>query len=105
VTASPVAYPVHPADLPTSALRELLADGAECQYDPELHTGPDFTEEFAEERAAREEVARQVCASCSLRLECLEYALRIEPEEGVWAGYTADEIAVLAALQPLNPVA
>ncbi|WP_289007941.1 WhiB family transcriptional regulator [uncultured Thermomonospora sp.] len=97
---------VHPSDLSTEDLRDALIDGAECQYDPELHTGPDaFTDESDEDRAVREEVAMQVCASCPVRLECFEYALRIEPEHGIWAGFTAAEITELADARALGEVA
>ncbi|SEG90225.1 Transcription factor WhiB [Thermomonospora echinospora] len=97
---------VHPSLLPTLALHAALIVGAECQYDPELHTGPDaFADESAEDRAAREDVAAQVCASCPVRLTCFEYALRIEPEHGIWAGFTAAEITELADVRALGEVA
>ncbi|AQZ71114.1 hypothetical protein BKM31_44495 [[Actinomadura] parvosata subsp. kistnae] len=74
-----------------------LADEAACGFDPELHTGPDlFTTESAEERVARERVAREVCAECPVWASCLFYALDARPETGVWAGLTAEEIAGLA---------
>ncbi|GIH27930.1 hypothetical protein Aph01nite_62400 [Acrocarpospora phusangensis] len=77
-----------------------LAEGAACTSDPELHTGPDlFTDEPADERAAREDVAKSVCAECPARLHCLAYAMEVRPEVGVWAGYTADELAREAAGQ------
>ena len=97
---------VHLSVLSTGDLRDALIDDAECRYDPELHTGPDaFTDESEEDRAAREDVAMQVCASCPPRLECFEYALRIEPEHGIWAGFTATEIAMLADARALGEVA
>ncbi|WP_157996115.1 WhiB family transcriptional regulator [Thermomonospora amylolytica] len=106
MTVSPVAYPVRPADLPTFELRDALIDVAECRFDPELHTGPDaFTTEADADREVREAVAREVCAGCPVRGECLELALRTLPEGGVWAGFTADEIAVLAAARLLDQVA
>jgi WhiB family redox-sensing transcriptional regulator len=76
-----------------------LAEGAQCGYDPELHTGPDaFTEEPDAERAAREQVAMEVCATCTVRRECLTRALAIRPNAGVWAGFTATEVTALAEL-------
>jgi hypothetical protein len=81
----------------TEDMPQHLADEAACGFDPELHTGPDlFTEESAEERAAREQVAREVCADCPVWASCLFYALDARPETGVWAGLTAEEIAALA---------
>jgi WhiB family transcriptional regulator, redox-sensing transcriptional regulator len=74
-----------------------LLDGAECRFDPELHDGPDplTTIEHPEARAAREDVAREVCGSCPVRDACLEYAMRVAPKRGIWAGRTAEEITLL----------
>lgn len=90
--------------LPTLSLRGLqdvvLAADPGCVCDPELFTGPADVEadgEAPEDRAARVAVAREVCASCPVRLACLAYALRSRPAGGVWAGFTADEITALAA--------
>jgi hypothetical protein len=80
-------------------------EGAQCRFDVELHTGPDaFTEESAEDREVREAVAIEICGTCPLRQTCFEYAMEALPEFGVWAGFTADEIAELAAA-PLGEVA
>jgi hypothetical protein len=89
----------HPSRLPLSDLRDECLDGAECLFDPELHNGPDpvITVEQPDARAAREDVAMDVCASCPVRAMCLEYAVRTRPNRGVWAGYTAIEIAAHAA--------
>ena len=98
--------------LPTLSLRGLrdvvLAGDPGCVCDPELFTGPAGIEpedEPAQDRAARITVAREVCASCPVRLACLAYALRARPAAGVWAGFTADEIAALvaAANRPTRP--
>ncbi|MEU4821364.1 WhiB family transcriptional regulator [Actinomadura sp. NPDC023710] len=78
-------------------LRGMPVAGAQCRFDPELHTGPD-AEETPDERAARELVAAEVCQSCPLRGACFELAMRIRPEFGVWAGFTAAELAILADL-------
>ena len=58
-----------------------------------------------EDRAARINVAREVCAACPVRLACLAYTLRTRPAAGVWAGFTPDEIAALvaAANRPARP--
>ncbi|MFC3982485.1 WhiB family transcriptional regulator [Streptosporangium jomthongense] len=76
-----------------------LADGALCTC-PELHTGP--ASETAEERAARVQVAIEVCAECPVRVLCLARALQLRPTVGVWAGLDAEavdwaEVARLAA--------
>ncbi|MBO2456577.1 WhiB family transcriptional regulator [Actinomadura violacea] len=85
-------------------LRGEPITGAQCRFDPDLHTGPD-AEETPDERAARELVAKQVCESCPLRGACLELAMRIRPEYGVWAGFTAAELATLAEMAELADAA
>jgi WhiB family redox-sensing transcriptional regulator len=89
---------VHPSKLPLSALVNERLSGAECVFDPELHDGPDprTTIEPVQDRAAREDVAKEICASCPVQTMCREYASRTRPERGVWAGRTAQETAVLA---------
>jgi len=98
--------------LPTLSLRSLrdmlLAGDPGCLCDPELFTGPAGVEAEDEppgDRAARIEVAREVCAACPVRLACLAYTLRTRPSAGVWAGFTPDEIAVLVAAvnRPARP--
>ena len=100
-----------PKTLPTLSLRKLrdliLEGDPGCLCDPELFTGPvgvEAEDELLEHQAARIEVARQVCASCPVRLACLAYALRTRPAAGVWAGFTAEEITDLAAAASRRPV-
>ncbi|MCP2336967.1 WhiB family transcriptional regulator [Actinomadura rupiterrae] len=78
-------------------LREELAEQVACRFDPELHDGPKLSaSESPEGQAAREEVARQVCADCPLReTTCLAYVRRVRPKRGIWAGLTAEQIAEL----------
>jgi hypothetical protein len=98
--------------LPSLSLRRLrdmvVAGDPGCMCDPELFTGPADIEpedEPAADRAARIAVAREVCASCPVRLACLAYTLRTRPDAGVWAGFTSEEIAALvtAANRPARP--
>ncbi|MCK2221924.1 WhiB family transcriptional regulator [Actinomadura sp. ATCC 31491] len=98
----------HNTNRPTHPARMSLADieatwrvdgGAplpECTYDPELHTGPRLTIESSEERAAREAVAREVCATCPALQFCQLYALESRPTSGIWAGQTPAQLADLA---------
>jgi hypothetical protein len=98
--------------LPMLTLRALkdtvLAGDPGCVCDPELFTGPADIEPEDEpvmDRAARIDVARDVCGSCPVRLACLAYALRTRPDAGVWAGWTHEEIRFLAvaADRPARP--
>ena len=63
-------------------------DRAACQdVDPELFF-PVGSGELADKQAA---AARAVCDRCRVRLECLAWAQRIQPADGVWGGLTVDE--------------
>ncbi len=87
-----------PSEMNLFDLLDELTTYGECRFDPELHTGPDaFTVEPAADRMAREDAAREVCEDCPVWDLCLDYALRLPklPAGGIWAGYTAREIAAL----------
>jgi WhiB family transcriptional regulator, redox-sensing transcriptional regulator len=61
--------------------------GACLSADPDLFfpissTGP------AERQIAR---AKQICAECSVRRECLEFALSHKQIYGIWGGTTAED--------------
>lgn len=43
---------------------------------------------FYPERDEDADVAKQVCAECSVQQTCLEYALREREKAGVWGGAT-----------------
>lgn len=91
----PVTVPL--SERPLVDLLADLAESGQCQYDPELHMGPDaFAIESATARQAREDVAKEICESCPVADVCLECALRTRPTCGIWAGMRAREIAALA---------
>ncbi|MET7329479.1 WhiB family transcriptional regulator [Nonomuraea sp. NPDC005650] len=92
---------IHPARMSLAEVETAWqVDGGtplpECTYDPELHTGPRLTIESSHERAAREAVAREVCATCPALELCRLYALEARPKSGIWAGRTPAEFAELA---------
>lgn len=43
------------------------------------------------DREIREEEAKAICGSCTVRTTCLDYALEPVGQHGVWGGMTADE--------------
>lgn len=47
---------------------------------------PPSTFERKDEKAEREQRAKEICQSCSVRKECLSYALRIREPHGIWGG-------------------
>ena len=42
--------------------------------------------ERKDEKAEREQRAKSICAQCSVRQPCLDYALRIREPHGIWGG-------------------
>lgn len=59
---------------------------------------PPSTFERKDDRERRETRARAVCGACSVRRECLEYALRIREPYGIWGGHTESERRELLAV-------
>lgn len=50
-----------------------------------LFFAPNYPEP-KDEREARERQAKAICAVCPVRMECLEYAVRIREPHGIWGG-------------------
>jgi WhiB family redox-sensing transcriptional regulator len=46
---------------------------------------PNYFEKRSEKNA-REAVAKSICVRCPVRPECLEYALEIRENHGIWGG-------------------
>ncbi len=68
--------------LPETDWRERAA----ClPYPAILFFGVDDTESPVEKRE-REDDAKAICAVCSVRRECLEYALATKEPYGIWGG-------------------
>ncbi|WP_113705180.1 WhiB family transcriptional regulator [Nonomuraea lactucae] len=99
--------PIHPARMSLAEIETTWGgDGdpplPECTYDPELHTGPRALIETSAEHAAREAVAREVCATCPASEVCAQYARKVRPTFGIWAGLTAAEIDTYAQMVELS---
>ena len=62
--------------------------------DANLFFPPNHVEEKPE-RDARERHAKAICAICPVRIECLEYAIRIREPHGIWGGLNELERRVL----------
>ena len=43
------------------------------------------------EKRLREARAKEICQSCSVRKDCLAYALTIREQHGIWGGLTESE--------------
>lgn len=51
------------------------------------------------ERLARETDAKAICLACTVRQECLEYALAIREPHGIWGGLNEAERKLIMAQQ------
>jgi WhiB family transcriptional regulator, redox-sensing transcriptional regulator len=47
--------------------------------------------ERKDDKEDRERQAKAICATCSVRRPCLEYALRIREPHGIWGGLNEAE--------------
>jgi WhiB family redox-sensing transcriptional regulator len=43
------------------------------------------------EKRLREQRAKEICNECSVRESCLQYALEIREQHGIWGGSTENE--------------
>lgn len=83
--ATPEPTGAHDADViglvldPEPWTREALC----AEVDPDLF--------FPEGKGTDSTNAKKVCASCDVRAQCLEYALRTEQQHGIWGGVAIRE--------------
>ena len=47
------------------------------------------------EKQARESAAKKICTACPIKTECLEHALAVPENFGVWGGLTQEERMVI----------
>ncbi len=78
------------APLPAALAPNTWHDQAACRFeDRDLFFPPE--KERGRYVASREAAAKQICRSCSVRGECLGYALAADERYGVWGGLSAEE--------------
>ncbi len=63
--------------------------GAPCQEVPFVFFPEDITDR--EVRRKSIDVARKMCAECTVRFECFEYAVETGQRFGIWAGTLPSE--------------
>ncbi|MFK4035351.1 WhiB family transcriptional regulator [Nonomuraea wenchangensis] len=86
----------------TDPLDDLINAAPACDAgQADLFIGP--ADEPDEEQQRREAQAKAICLGCPARVACLAYALALNPDEGVWAGYTATELEGLNRLLAFVP--
>ena len=74
------------------ALPPSWAGEAGCaEADPEVFCAPHGERTDSAPREARIAAAKAVCAKCTVRAECLTYALDTRQHDGVWGGLTESE--------------
>ncbi len=65
---------------------ELWQAKAACRGPQAAAFFPPSHPERKEEKSAREARAKQICADCHVRRDCLDYAVRIREPHGIWGG-------------------
>lgn len=79
------------------ALQETWQLHAACRGPESTLFFPPSYAERRDEREERERRAKQICAGCAVRRECLGYALTIHEPHGIWGGLTEAERRALVA--------
>jgi WhiB family transcriptional regulator, redox-sensing transcriptional regulator len=72
--------------LSTQRVDDLWQAKAACRGPQAAVFFPPTTFERKDEKEGRETRAKAICATCSVRQPCLEYALRIREPHGIWGG-------------------
>jgi WhiB family redox-sensing transcriptional regulator len=63
-------------------------DKSACKgMDPTIFFGPEHAESVKEKKD-REDAAKEVCVTCPVSKDCLEYALEAREAYGIWGGLT-----------------
>lgn len=62
-----------------------------CRNGPASDFYPPLHVERKHERQARERRAKSVCASCPVRVQCLEHAIAVDERYGIWGGLNQEE--------------
>lgn len=63
----------------------------------DIAVNPDwFFPDGVSERSPEMSLALSICNNCTVRAECLEYALEHYPIYGIWGGFKPNEIKILA---------
>lgn len=65
---------------------ELWQAKAACRGPQAAVFFPPSHPERKDEKAEREDRAKTICAQCSVRQPCLDYAVRIREAHGIWGG-------------------
>ncbi|MHB1503475.1 MAG: WhiB family transcriptional regulator [Acidimicrobiales bacterium] len=75
----------------TRFYEEIWQSRASCRGPQASVFFPPAQGERKDERHQREAEAKAICASCPVKVDCLEYALRIREPHGIWGGLNEQE--------------
>jgi WhiB family transcriptional regulator, redox-sensing transcriptional regulator len=70
----------------TQRLGEAWQARAACRGPQSAVFFPPTHAERKEDKAEREARAKEICATCTVKGPCLEYAIRIREPHGIWGG-------------------
>jgi len=76
---------------------ELWQQRAACKGPQSAVFFPPTQAERKDDRVARESRAKEICALCSVRRPCLNYAMSIREPHGIWGGLNEVERKQLMA--------
>ena len=85
--------------LSTQRVGEAWQHRAACKGPQSAAFFPPAQTERKEEREAREEWAKSICAVCPVRLPCLDYAIEIREPHGIWGGLNEVERKQLMSIR------
>jgi WhiB family redox-sensing transcriptional regulator len=72
-------------------LEQLWQQGAACRGPHQAIFFPPPRLERRSEKRIREQRAKEICWACPVRQPCLDYALSIREQHGIWGGLTETE--------------
>jgi WhiB family redox-sensing transcriptional regulator len=78
-------------------VEDLWQEKAACRGPQSAVFFPPSHFERKDEKEARETRAKAICATCSVRQPCLDFAVRIREPHGIWGGLNEVERKQLSA--------
>jgi len=81
------------------SVNEVWQQRAACKGPQSAAFFPPAQVERKEEREAREQWAKSICASCPVRRPCLDYAIEIREPHGIWGGLNEAERKQLLSIR------
>lgn len=70
---------------------DLWQQAAACRGPNQVIFFPPPRLERRSDKRLREQRAKEICQMCSVRLECLNFAIDIREQHGIWGGMTENE--------------